>query len=1721
MEKKDIQDIVEEVYKFFSDSKSLFIFDDAEKSNYLNKFLPLHDLLPVGNGPYILITSRNQEWGRGIEVINLNELKSEKAIEFVKKSLSIEDESQNEKIKALVEKLQRFPLAIQQAIAYIEDQRITEEFDIDDYLEKYEKKTKDLLDSEVFRGIDNDYAKTTFTTWKITTNKIASDRENGKLALRVLNIISYLAPERISREVFLGLTGSSEEKLRSAVRLLIKYSMVNGEQKQSVLSTHKLVQEVTRIVLEEEGKDKEVMDEVFKLLRASFPYGSDKLEDYVKKREFLPHLEAFLLHVDNWLKKNPKDKQKIEEDYLEGLLILISDGYFSLGNPKRQKDLLERALKIGKQYYGADHFQLARTLVNLSVTYRALGDYHRAKELLEKDLPVLKKHYGADHFEVARVLVNLSITYGVLGNAQRARELLEKALPILENHYGKDHLEIAKILVSLSITYGALDDYQKQTELLERALPILDSHYGEDHPEVAIVLENLATADRALGNDQRAKESLEMADKIYQKGEVAECLPNTSSGMRKREAKIGECELSWKDVDKFNTEEDAKRDFSKIKIDSEKFLHYIKDLPKDKRYQLIELANKVEVTGGFRDLINKLSNNQKVMNHLNRVKKISSITMHGMMAKNVLADFLNGDYQGVAINVGFIAGGQGFARVAEVASREGLNLLSEGKALLGRSLRAASPFLARGTSAFIAYDLVNQVKAFKNGTEGALVGVVGDSIYLSVDAAEIGIEVAESFAILEGVSSVTGPIGSGIGAVVFVGTDVYMAVKKVDKIDQIIHLTEKEKFIEGLRAFIGMQPEQYIEELMEEKQLYNQLVKQGFEYLKEHSNIQSYVFPTSKSSVDSCRKVPYQQTICNMARLSILCLRKVNVTFYAEKCTTKFEIDLDSTVLLDRKRTDIRWSRARPDNPSGGKLFCFSQGNDEPAPSYGSYLCENAIGLSNNKIEGYTLIDLGEGKDYARGFKDSQNIFVVNDGSKEYYGGNKNDIFILQGDLIGGSLYGEGGIDTLDLTGFAHGVVTVDVYLNANIGITVYKHHGYHSFKINSVERVFGRKVEGDHIFSACETKFVDGNGGAEDQLDYVQIENNDCVYDIQVIIKPYTEIDNMALKGNFSYILPSQNGSASVKLLTNLESNHRFTFGYVLADVQSIDVEDQNSIRFNFFSKVINSNFSISISYNIMNNIIYQLKDSAEIKVGKERNLYAIQSTNKTIDEIIESYPAIANKLNMTIAVQSVNEYIFVGHEKCEVLQNNPIHNSHLIKNGGENIYVITIASGKQRYDHSIFSIPEVNIYNLDKGSSIDTLDLRKVIKIIQQDDLRVHIGLPRIYQDGNDLLVKLEAEFGQSFPAEVLMVRLKDGLNWYEKLHIISNNIPMKISSELELKPLPLIFEKDKEIIVVTGQDVEEGTELIISRKGENYRFVRSNDNDLMITNAFDSTITRDDFCSITLSEFYKTPKMKTLSIKFADKGIVLRDHEKEINAARNVDSVKREYKDQVYNDVFSKYKQQNVAIRHRRHKEYSDLDKRFSENIRNSSTKASSWINDLFGWVKNSIGRFRAALPEILANYSNTAGTSQFSSEVCISNNVGLGFLLLQGFLDRKYPLPKFCSATHEEVLADTLDIMEEFKKTLKKTAKQSGVSVKGFDFFKVYSDIAGHVRNERYSKIPSTLYSAVKEAYPKNEKFLSTFKSSIGKMLDRQKMVNNHNQEQGIANVDPSFYLIGLL
>ena len=107
-----------------------------------------------------------------------------------------------------------------------------------------------------------------------------------------------------------------------------------------------------------------------------------------------------------------------------------------------------------------------------------------------------------------------------------------------------------------------------------------------------------------------------------------------------------------------------------------------------------------------------------------------------------------------------------------------------GSLLLGRSLKYSAPFLARATSGFIAYDLIKQIKAYNNGSSDAIPNIVGDGIILTMDAAEIGIESAELAGVLDGISSISGPIGMTAGAIIFVGLDIYSAVKTVEKIDE-------------------------------------------------------------------------------------------------------------------------------------------------------------------------------------------------------------------------------------------------------------------------------------------------------------------------------------------------------------------------------------------------------------------------------------------------------------------------------------------------------------------------------------------------------------------------------------------------------------------------------------------------------------------------------------------------------------------------------------------------------------------------------------------------------------------------------------------------------------------------------------------------------------------------------------------------------------------------
>jgi hypothetical protein len=222
-QEKDIKCIVQEVYKYFSKRKSLLIFDNAEKlrtekegDEGIKEFLP-NNLSVDDNEPYIIITSRNQNWGNRIEVLLLDTFTEEEAIEFIKKELGIRDDSQEKEILQFAIMLQYFPLALQQAMAYIkkEDKKlkcVEQNFGIAEYLKRYDEKARKLLNFDFPEDNSNYYTKTTFITWEVTLEKIEQNKY-GQQALEVLETIAYFAPDNIPIKIFLELVKGETEKL--------------------------------------------------------------------------------------------------------------------------------------------------------------------------------------------------------------------------------------------------------------------------------------------------------------------------------------------------------------------------------------------------------------------------------------------------------------------------------------------------------------------------------------------------------------------------------------------------------------------------------------------------------------------------------------------------------------------------------------------------------------------------------------------------------------------------------------------------------------------------------------------------------------------------------------------------------------------------------------------------------------------------------------------------------------------------------------------------------------------------------------------------------------------------------------------------------------------------------------------------------------------------------------------------------------------------------------------------------------------------------------------------------------------------------------------------------------------------------------------------------------------------------------------------------------------
>ena len=480
----------------------LLIFDNAAKPEDIDAYLP------QGGGGHVIITSRNQDWDVLAREMPIHVFDEAEAVEFIWKRTG---ENDPDSVKGLARELDRLPLALEQACAYIKTRNIS----VAEYLELFRQRKTELLEFPLSR---KDYDYTVATTWDISFKKAG---EEVPASSDLLNLCAFLAPDEIPKSLLSGggehlpeslaSTVADEMAFYDAVAVLKRYSLTTVTD--DYLSIHRLVQAVTRDRLSEK-EQKAWSEAAVRLMSDAFP-DSDDVRTWSECSVLLPHALAAAGHAEG-LEAAP--------EATVNLLNRAGNYLFRRGDFNEAKTAYEKALSIFEAVYGEDaaHPPGARTLMNLGNVLRQKGDLDGAKIALEKALSIYEAVYGegAAHPSVAMTFGNLGTVLHQKGNIDGAKSAYEKALSIYDEVYGKDaaHPSVAMTFGNLGAVLHEKNDIDGAKTAFEKALSIYEAVYGKDaaHPDVAGALMNLGTVLGKKGDIDGAKSAYEKALSIYE-----------------------------------------------------------------------------------------------------------------------------------------------------------------------------------------------------------------------------------------------------------------------------------------------------------------------------------------------------------------------------------------------------------------------------------------------------------------------------------------------------------------------------------------------------------------------------------------------------------------------------------------------------------------------------------------------------------------------------------------------------------------------------------------------------------------------------------------------------------------------------------------------------------------------------------------------------------------------------------------------------------------------------------------------------------------------------------------------------------------------------------------------------------------------------------------------------------------------------------------------------
>ncbi|KAI0384321.1 acyl transferase/acyl hydrolase/lysophospholipase [Hypomontagnella monticulosa] len=371
----DDEDIKELVRNYLSSEKAgkwLLIVDNADDMELLfgspNKSIGISQYLPKNEDGLTLFTTRFREIAQSCaenDVVELGEMDKQEALSFLETSLDLSALAYDKDLaKELVSELTYLPLAIKQAVAYLNKTKLP----ISEYLKRLRDTeqgmtalmSKEFRDNFRYSSAQNAVA----TTWLVSFDQI---RKSDDGATRLLEFISRIEPKAIPQSILPEL--NSEEQLIDAVGTLCAYAFLTRRDDYYMFDMHRLVHLGARIWIERHGHTERITREA--IIHLEEVFSSSRNRDRKPRRVHLPHALRVLHESD-------------EHDYKERFELFYFVGK-CLRSERRAKECIwayEEICQWAKEQLPEESIFRLRAEHDLGGAYILYGRYKKAIDIM-------------------------------------------------------------------------------------------------------------------------------------------------------------------------------------------------------------------------------------------------------------------------------------------------------------------------------------------------------------------------------------------------------------------------------------------------------------------------------------------------------------------------------------------------------------------------------------------------------------------------------------------------------------------------------------------------------------------------------------------------------------------------------------------------------------------------------------------------------------------------------------------------------------------------------------------------------------------------------------------------------------------------------------------------------------------------------------------------------------------------------------------------------------------------------------------------------------------------------------------------------------------------------------------------------------------------------------------------------------------------------------------